>query len=168
MFRYLCFVKEPGLVLTTNTSKYLQENWFNCYWLDTVVSIVIVSFSAVFMSFVRISHCCCSKWFYWSVYEQCVCVCVCVLSERSYEVCLGIEWLGFISVSTVLQLISLCSVTLCTSTLNCSLVVLWFPHCCPQGPILWGLWHTSSEGVRVIWKCKRYLCLWRGKIWIFV
>jgi len=46
MFRYLCFMKEPGLVLATNTSKYLQENWFNCYWLDTVVSIVIVSFSA--------------------------------------------------------------------------------------------------------------------------
>jgi len=78
MLRYLCFVKEPGLVLATNTSKYLQENRFNYYWLDTIVSIVIVSFSAVFMSSVRINHCCCSKWFYWSVYEQCVCVCVCV------------------------------------------------------------------------------------------
>jgi len=44
MFWYLCFVKEPGLVLATDTSKYLQENWFNCYWLETVVSIVIVSF----------------------------------------------------------------------------------------------------------------------------
>jgi len=127
-------VKEPGLVLATNTSKHLQENWFNCYWLETVVSIVIISFSAVFMSYVRISHCCCSRWFYWSVYEQCVCI----LSERSYEVCLRIEWPGFISVPKVLQLITVCSVTLCTSTLTCCLMVLWFPYCWPQGPSLWG------------------------------
>jgi hypothetical protein len=165
MFWYLCFVKQPGLVVATSTSKYLQENWFNCYWLETVMSVVIVSFSAVFMSYVRNSHCCCSIWFYWGVYEQCVCM---VIVWNIIWSLSGKEWPGFNSVSTVLQLITVCSVTLCTSTLTCFLVVLWFPHGCPQGPILWGLWHTSSEGVRVIWKCKRYLCLWRKKILIFV
>lgn len=115
MFRYLCFVKEPGLMLATNTSTYLQEKWFNCCWLETVISIVIVSFSAVFMSYVRILT------VIPVAADDCSEVCmnsVCVLSERSHEVCLGIEWPGFISVSTVLQLITVCSVTLCTSTLN--------------------------------------------------